>query len=306
VVLTQVTTLQGAFPGSTTTTATGCTVVLGSGASLDFSTLTMRFGGPFVVQGGDGARVSLQQATVTAPTVSLQLTGSDGQFLMNESRLAATGGALSLQFGDKGFMEVKNSGGWYQPRLSARGRLNLSAGANFNGNIVQSGIQGARGIVMAFNGAESAMKIENTDMLVSSGAPSGGTYTNGPFQVTGSAAKQSFEIIQSNLMEAGAAVTIALNGSESKLGLSRLTSQTGSQRIAITALGSLSEVKVENVLLYGNPDVIIEAGAQGSVTVANSPGSITATNLIRARAGLGGSCSVSPQGLSAPTVQICR
>jgi hypothetical protein len=306
VVLTGQTAFQTGWTSTPLHTATGCTVVLGEGASLELDSTTMSFGGAFVVQGGAKAKVSLNKSTLTAGTVTLSLTGAEGQFLMNESRLAATAGNLALQFGEKGFMEVLNSGGWYQPRLSARGRLNLSAGAFFTGVVVKSGLQGARGATFAFNGADSSMKIEGSDLLVSSGATSGGTYTSGPLQVTGSAPKVSFEMLNVNLMEAGQNVVVALNGAESKLGLQSLRSQTGSQRISLTALGAGSEVKVESVLMYGIPEVIIESGPQGSTSLTGSPNTINATQLIRVRAGLGGSCSASAQGLNAPTVQVCR
>jgi hypothetical protein len=305
VVLTEQTKFQTTFTGTTFATPTGCTVVLAPGASFELDTITMNFGGAFVVQGGEKAKVALDKATLTAPAVTLSLTGFEGQFTMNEARLTTTGN-LALQFGQKGLMEVKNSGGWYQPRLAARGQLSLSAGAFFSGSVVQSGLQGAAGVQIALNGTDSNLMLENSDVLVSSGASSGGVYTTGPFSVTGSASKVSFSAINVNLMEASGNITMALNGAESKLGLKSLRSQTGSQRISLTAMGTKSEVNVESVLMYGIPEVIIESGAQGSTTVGGSPNTINSAQLIRARAGLGGSCSVNPQGLSAPTLQICR
>jgi hypothetical protein len=306
VVLTGQTVFQTGWTSTPLHTATGCTVVLANDASFELDSTTLSFGGPFVVQGGTKAKFSLTKSTLTARAVTLSLTGAEGQLQMNEGRLNTTAGNLAIQFGEKGFMEVINSGGWYQPRLAARGTLSLTAGAFFSGNVVGSGVQGARGVTLSFNGTDSSMKFENSDVLVSSGAPSGGTYTNGPFQVTGSASKVSFELINVNLMEAGRNVIVALNGAESKLGFNRVTSQTGSERISLTALGPSSEVKVESVLLQGNPSVLIESGAQGSTTVGGSPNTIRATQTIRARAGLGGSCSVAAQGLSAPTVQVCN
>ncbi len=306
VVLTQPTQWQGASATATVTVPSGCTVVLATGASLELDTLTLRFAGPLVVQGGAQARVSLNRGSITAPRVTLALTGDDGQLLMNESRLASTTGPLALQFGERGVLEVKNSGSWYQPRLAARGRLTLSAGGRFTGSIVDSGVQGARGIGITFNGSESALKIEGSDLLLSSGAPNGGAYTSGDFTVTGSAPKVAFEMLQSNLLEAGQDIHWVLNGTESRIGVQGLTSQTRSQRIVMKAMGLKGEVRVENVLLYASPEAIIESGVQGSTLVTNSPGSINASQLIRVRAGLGGSCSAAPQGLVAPVLQVCR
>jgi hypothetical protein len=306
VVLTQQTKFQTSFEGTTFQTPTGCTVVLAQGASFELDTITMQFGGPFVVQAPGGGGVVLDKATLRAPSVALSLTGFEGKFQMNTARLVATAGDISIQFGEKGFMEIKDSGRWYQPRLSAQGRLSIAAGASFTGSIVQSGLQGAAGISMAFNGTDSGMKIEASDLLLSSGAARGAPYITGPFTVTGAAAKVAFEMINVNLMEASQAVTVALNGAESKLGWMRVSSQTSSRRISLTAQGEKGEVKLENALMYGLPEVVIESGAMGSVSVTNSPGSITASQLIRIRAGLGGSCSASTVGLNAPVLQVCR
>lgn len=307
VILREPTKFQTAFSGTTFSVPGGCNVTLAPGASLELDTITLRFGGPLVVVGGGSSKVTLDKATLSAPAVSISFIGSEGQFEMNEARLDATAGDLRLVFGEKGQFKMVNSGRWYQPRLTAQGQLSIAAGPLFSGTIVQSGLQGARGIGMAFNGTESGMKIERSDLLVSSGAPNGGAYTAGPFTVTSPAAKVAFEMIDVNLMEASQAVQIALNGAESKLGLVSLRSQTSSQRIALGALGSKGEVKVENVLMYGVPEVIIQTGAEGSTTVTNSPGSITSAQRITVRAGAGGSCSATPaSSFNAPVVSLCR
>lgn len=307
VVLTQQTKFQTSFTGTTFSTPTACTVVLAPGASFELDTITMSFGGAFAVQGGQNGKVAIDKATLNAPSIALNLTGTESEFQMDDAHVFATAGNLSLQFGEKGKMEVKNSGGWYQPRLAARrGAFSLSAGAFFTGSVVQSGLQGATGMTFNLTGFDSSLKIEGSDLLVSSGATSPAPFTYGAFQVTGSASKVSFEAINVNLMEAARAVTISLTGAESKVGLLQVRSQTGSQRIGVAASGTKGEVKVENMLFYGNPEVVIESGAQGSTTVTGNPGTITATQLIRIRAGLGGSCSASTQGLTAPVLEVCR
>jgi hypothetical protein len=306
VVLTQQTKFQTSFQGTTFSTPSGCTVVLGTGASLELDTITMSFGGAFVVQGANNTKLVLDKATLTAASIDVGLTGFEGQFQMNESRFASTTGDLSLRFGEKGSMEVKQSGGWYQPRLAAKGVLSISTGALFSGNITMSGLQGARGMSMAFNGTDSTMKLENTDLLVSSGSPNPGPYTTGAFSVTSSAQKVAFETTAVRLMEASQAVNIALSGAESKIGLVGFSSMTGSKNVAITALGEKGEVKIENSRFYGNPNVIVESGSFGTTTVMASPGGFQAQQLVRIRAGTGGSCSATASPHIAPVLEICR
>jgi hypothetical protein len=296
---------QTSFSGTTFVSPTGCTVVLGQGVSFELDTITMHFGGPLVVQAPRGGKVSVDKATLSAPSITLALTGSEGQFQLNEGRVAATQGDLSIAFGSKGLMEVKNSGAWYQPRLSARGALRINSSHFFSGTIVQSGVQGATGIHITLGGSDSSMKVENTDMLVSSGAPNGGTYTAGPFAVRSGAANVSFEMINVNLMEASRDVTIDFGGFASKVGLKSVRSQTGSQRIAFTARGFGSEVKIEDALFYANPEVVVEAGISGNVFIGGSTSSIRATQSIRVRAANQGSCFVQPGAVSAPSQQLC-
>ena len=201
---------------------------------------------------------------------------------------------------------MKNSGIRYAPRLSARGRLTLTAGAGFNGTISQSGMQGALGIGITLDGTESTLKIEGSDLLVSSSVPNGGTYTSGDFSVTSGAAKVAVELLQSTLLEAGKAVQIVLTGAESRIALQGLNSQTISQRIAIRASGFKGEARAENGLLQATPDAIVESGPGSSTQVTHSPGRLSATERIVVHTGTNGSCSASTQGLAAPVLQICR
>lgn len=306
VLLTQQTKLQSGV-WAPFTTPTGCTVILGSGASFELDDTRLIFGGTFTVQGGQNGKVAVSKGAIEAPAVALNLTGTESEFQMDDARVIATTGNLSLQFGEKGKMEIKNSGGWYQPRLAARrGTFTFTAGAFFNGSMVQSGVQGAAGMNFNFNGFDSALKLEKTDLLVSSGATSPPPYVTGAFQVSSSATKVAFEAIDVNLMEASRTVNIALAGAESRIALSDFTSQTSSQRISIAANGTKGEVKIGTVLMYGIPEVIIESGAQGTTSVAGNPNTINSTQLIRIRAGLGGSCSANAQGLNASQILLCR
>lgn len=310
VYLAQQTKFQTSFQGTTFSTPTGCNVVLAPGASLELDTITMNFGGEFVVQGSTGGKVAMAKATLSAPSVNLQLTGFEGQLQINESRLYATVGNLVMAFGEKGKLEINQSGGWYQPRVSAKGTLIVSAGAFFNATILRSGLQGAQGIDIALNGFDSSMKLERVDLLVSSGAASPAPYIFGPLFISGNAEKVSVEMNDVNVMEASQTVDIELAGAESKLSMKGVTSSTGSSEVFIGATGEKGEVKLDITRFFGNPSVTVVSGVSGSTSVSNPTSGVTggfsAVNEINISAGAGGSCNASTLYMNAPILNICR
>jgi hypothetical protein len=306
----QQTKFQTTFTGTTFSTPTACNVVLAPGASLEFDTITMNFGGPFSVRGSTGGKVVLDKTNVSAPSIDLQLTGFEGQLQINESRLQATVGDLDIAFGEKGKMEINQSGAWYQPRVSAKGVLAISAGASFSGTVLRSGLQGAKGIDIELNGFDSGMKFETVDMLLSSGATSPGPYTTGSLMITGLATKVAIEMNGVNVMEASQDVDIDLTGAESKLAMKDVRSQTGSAQVFLGATGEKGEVMIENSRFFGNPNVEVRSGVSGKTEVINATSGVTggfsAVQAIIIGTGAGGACNASSMYMNAPTMSICR
>ncbi len=302
--LAQQTKFQTTFQGTTFATPTGCNVVLAPGASLELDTITMNFGGAFVVQGNTGGKVVIDKATVSAPTVTLQLTGFEGQLQINEGRLNATAGDLVLAFGEKAKMEINQSGAWYQPQVTARGSLSITAGPFFNATLLNSGLQGTQGIGIALNGADSSMKFENIDLLLASGALASGPYITGSLNIASNAPKVSIEMNDVELMEASQYIDIELAGAESKLSLKSVNSQTSSREVFIGATGQKGEVKIEGALFYGIPTVTVVSGASGSTSVVR--GQLTATSSVNVSTGAGGSCYADSLYINAQTLNLCR
>jgi hypothetical protein len=306
----QQTKFQTASTRITYATPTGCTVVLAAGASLELDTVTLNFGGPLVVHGSIGGKVVLDKATITAPSVNFNLTGFEGQLQINESRLAATVGNLALAFGEKGKMEINQSGIHYDPRVSARGTLSITAGASFSGTILRSGLQGAQGVDITLNGFDSSMKFETVDILLSTGATSPAPYTVGSLNIIGNAPKVSIEMNDVDLMETSQNIDIELAGEESKLLLKNVMSATGGRDVFLGATGKKGEVNLENSRFFGQPAVIVTSGESGSTKVVNATSGITggliASERVVISTGVGGSCVGASIYHSAPILDICR
>jgi hypothetical protein len=310
VVLSQPLRLQGSFTGETHVSASGCTVVLAPDAAFELDQITLNFGGPLVVRGNRNGRVQIEKAVVNAPTIALNLLGEDSQFLMNEGRMYASAGDMRLQFGQKGKLEMINSGGWTRGGLSTQGALRIGSGAFFQGNLSNAGLEGASGIFLAINGADSAWKIEQSTLNVSNftfSAVDGSANRSGPLSIVGTAPKASVEIVETNIRFASQAITMRLSGAESTLLLKGTTSQTGSQAVYLGAPGDKGVVLVENSLFYANPGIVVETGTNGSTGVVGNPGTLYAQNSIRVSTGFGGACVVTPLwSLSAPQISACR
>jgi hypothetical protein len=306
----QQTKFQTNFQGTTFATPTGCNVFLASGASLEFDTVTMNFGGALVVRGSTGGKVVMDKTTITAPSVNFNLTGFEGQLQINESRLAATVGNIAFAFGEKGKMEINQSGGWYQPRVSARGTLSITAGASFSGSVLRSGLQGAQGVDIALNGFDSGMKFESVDILLTSGATSPAPYLTGSLTIAGNAPKVSIEMNGVNVMEATQTIDMELAGAESKLLLKDVRSMTGGRDVFIGSTGEKGEVSLENSRFFGLPTVVVTSGVSGTTKVVNATsgvtGGLTASESITISAGAGGSCVANSMYHSAPILNLCR
>jgi hypothetical protein len=300
--------LQGAFTGETQVVATGCTVTLAPDAAFELDQITLSFAGPLTVTGNRNGAVKIEKAVVNAPSIALNLTGSDSQFQMKEGRVIALAGGLDLRFGSKGKFEMVDSGGWTRGGLRASGALRIVSGTFFDAVMSNSGMEGAAGIFLAMNGSESAWKIEKSVLNVSNFTfGDGAAYSAGPLSITSNAFKASVSIAESDLRFASRAVTMHLAGAESTLQLKQVTSQTGSEAVYLGAPGYKGIAMVENSLFYGNPDIVVQSGSEGATAVIGNPGSLYAQRAVRVFTGTGGSCVVTPlSSLIAPQVNACR
>jgi hypothetical protein len=300
--------LQGSFTGETYNSASGCTVVLAADAAFELDQITLNFGGPLNVRGSRNGKVQIEKAVVNAPSIALALTGIDSQFQMKEGRMIANAGDLTMQFGQTGKFDMLDSGGWTRGGLTSAGALRISSGAFFQGASTNAGMEGAAGIFIAMNGADSSWKIEKSTLNVSNFTfADASAYSAGPLSITSSATKANVEIVETNVRFASRSIVMRLMGAESTLLLKQVTSQTGSQTVYFGAPRDKGVVLVENSTFYGNPGIVVETGSNGSTGVVGNPGSLYAQNTIRVSTGAGGSCVVTPLwSLTAPQINACR
>jgi hypothetical protein len=299
--------LQGSFTGETHVSASGCNVILSPDTAFELDQITLNFGGPLTVSGNLKNKVQLQKAMVNAPSIALNLMGSDSQVQVNESRMIARTGNLALQFGQFSKFEMLNSGGWTRGGLTAAGALRIASGAFFEGMLSNAGMEGAAGIFIAMNGTDSSWKIEKSTLNVSNFTfADASTFSAGPLSITSAAYKAKLEIAETSIRFASKAIDMSLTGAESTLQLKQVKSQTSSEAVYIGAPREKGVVLVENSLFYGNPGIVVETGANGSTGVIGNPGSLYAQRNVRVSTGAGGSCVVSPTySLTAPLVSIC-
>lgn len=300
--------LQGRFSGDTQVIATGCTVTLATDAAFELDQITLSFGGPLVVRGNRNGKVQIEKAVINAPSVALTLTGSDSQFQMKEGRVVALTGDLAMQFGSNGKLEIVDSGGWNRGGLTAAGALRIASGQVFEGKLTNAGMEGAGGISLAMNGADSKWTIEKSTLNLSNfNFADASPYRAGPLSITSSALKAFVEISETNIRFASRAIDMRLGGAESTLLLKGVTSQTASETIYLGASGYKGVVLIESPVFYGNPDIVVQSGTEGSTAVIGNAGLLSAQRSVRVSAGAGGSCTVTPAyTLSAPQVSACR
>jgi hypothetical protein len=300
--------LQGAFTGESYSSATGCTIALATDASFELDQITLNFSGPFVVTGRRNSKVQIEKAVVNAPSVDFNLTGIGSQFMMKEGRVLAAEGNLSLKLGHYSKLEIVDSGGWTRGGLTANGLLSISSYAYFSAALVNSGLEGGRGIAVTMSGNDSSWKIENSTLNASNFTLAGeSAFTTGPLTIESSAYKNQVEIIDTNIRFASKAVRIGLSGAESTVLMKNVQSQTGSESVYFGASGYKGIVMLENSGFSGNPSVVVATGIGGSTAVVGSPGYLRAQGSIHISTKNTGSCVVTPISmLTAPQISVCR
>jgi hypothetical protein len=300
--------LQGSFTGETHASASACTVFLVDDAAFELDQITLNFGGPLTVAGSRNSKVQLQKAVINAPSIAVSLTGNDSQVQINEGRMIARAGDLSLQFGQFGKFEMVNSGGWNRGGLTTAGALSVASGGFFQGMLSSAGMEAANGIFIAMNGTDSGWKIEKSTLNVSNFSfASASAFSSGPLSITSDAYKANVEISESYIRFASKTIDMRLTGGESSLLLKKVTSQTASESIYIGAPRDKGVVLIENSLFFGNPAIVVETGSNGSTGVVGNPGSLYAQRSVRVSTGAGGSCVVTPlYSITAPQVSACR
>lgn len=310
------------LPPALVTVNSGCQVQLSPDAQFEADNVNLRFAGPVSFQASAKAAVFFKLAVWNAPSISASLTGPEGSFLSDESRLTASSGNISIALGDISTLGVTGPINGIGNALSAAGTLTVTAGEKFTGSFETTRLRAGTGMNFSLAGPEAVFTANNTNFVSAAGQ----------FALTSPGRSASVDLVGGQV-SAPAGIAIALPGAESKASVvaTRATALAGSVALqagdagrsfgvlkvdqaivraggAFTMIGSVGankgEVVLENSRVTAGAMIFLRSDAEGLTNVLNN--TLSSPSEIRALTGASGACIAEGNLATAPVVAICQ
>lgn len=306
--------------------ATGCTLILGSNATIEIDRASITFDGPLTVQSSHKAGLKLDRSMLVAPTVNVNLEGSGSSLTTNASTLRAAGGDLLVAFGDEGKLEASGKFSSAAATLLSGGGTQIRGEGKFNAMFLSASVTASTNVRIDLTGIEGGLKVENSSF----------SSTSGSVVVEGADANTLIEMKNVDVFFVRDAA-IVVNGNQGAIKVTQLdfAPPTGTALAGGVTIGAgvgsasfgtieASEVKVvkasaftarastggvkgllkfEKSAVTATGLVLLETGGEG--TTEEKDNTLRSQTKIRIASGSGGSCS-SGSSLTAPVVEICR
>jgi hypothetical protein len=323
VVTEDITISMGATASSPEQITTGCVIEMINDADVQLDKVGLSFAGPVTILGGLKSGLAMQEAYVTAPSISLNLPGDESFIRTSFSRLNASAGDLTINLGRIAKLELfryrtaGTFGNVTNGTFFATGNLKITAGERFNLAMVEAVMYGGASLTIETNGFETNLKAENTSLegrtgsmtIIGRGGKMSGEFSNSTLRAGGDldvvAGSTESNLNFSNVQtRAGARVQLYTAGAKGNVNVSNGSVQAG-QGIFVSAIGAEGSVNVENGSYSGGNPTRFVTGAQGKTLVKGA--TITSSGLvdIQTDRAAGGVCEALENRITAPTQQLC-
>ncbi len=313
--------LKVANYGPRVSVASGCRIIFGPNGKLETDSINIGFTGPLTVQGGSSSGAIFVKSLVEAPSVSVDLTGTDNFLGFAESTVRATAGNVVIRTGESSKWTVASRFTGRAQAIIASGSVIVSGARKFEVSLSDTAVSGNTGVDISGSGDEATISIANSNVISSAGAISltspgrQGTLTHAVGQ-----------------LRARSGITISFSGSEGQATLQQVTANAGLGSVSvITALSGARPAKSivleSNITAGGSVSVIAsetgESGeaalessrvtASGGIVVRSGPLGTTNVKLNRLNSGVltgaytgpSGSCTAENNTIVAPAQEMC-
>lgn len=310
------------MPPPLVTVNSGCQVNFSPDSQFEADNVNMRFAGAVSFQASAKASVLFKSTLWNATALNVNLSGNEGGFYADESRLTARAGNLTIGMGGFGTLGITGPINGVGNALNAAGALTVSAGEKFTGTFETTRMRAGTGMTFSLAGPEAAFAANNTTFVAATGQ----------FSLSSAGAKAQVDL-NSGAITAPGGIALNFPGAESKATLlsTRATALAGSVTLqagsagrsfgvlvvdqaiiraggAYTMTASMSADKGEAVLsntsVTAGADILIQSDREGLTNVLNN--AMTSPTSIRAFTGASGACIAEGNGATAPVVAICQ
>jgi hypothetical protein len=312
-------------PPGTEMIATGGTIVLAQGASLELEAVSLNFAGPLVVRGESGqkAEIKLSRSQLNAHAITFDLPGAGSSIGSSLTSLRASIGDLVIAYGDEGKLEFKERllpGPSYG--LSAAGMVEISGGRKLNVMLDETVIDTVSGFLFQANlfGSDLSLKVQKVIFYASEGSVSiGGAILS---------SKASVEILESSFWVRDHTTMrfddeASINLKQTSFGPYPGVATAAGVTIETDILGTInaSEITTFDVVnvafrtshrgvllvdksrLFSDGDLVLQTGNQGITTVKEN--TLAAGTRVRIASSTFGYCNAENNSISAPIQELC-
>lgn len=310
------------MPPPLVTVNSGCQVVFAPDSNFEADNVNMRFAGVVAFQASAKASVLFKSTSWNVAALTANLSGNEGGFFADESRLTARTGDITVGLGAFGTLGITGPINGMGNALNAAGALTVSAGEKFTGTFETTRLRAGTGMAFSLAGPEAVFAANNTSFVAAAGQ----------FALSSSGAKAQVDL-NSGAITAPGGIALTLPGAESKASLlsTRATALAGSVTLqagsagrgfgvlsvdqaivraggAYTMTASIGADKGEAVLsntrVTAGADILIQSDRVGLTNVLNN--TMTSPTGIRAFTGASGACIAEGNLATAPVVAICQ
>lgn len=302
--------------------STGCRIQLTGGADIQFDKVGLAFAGPLVIVGDAQSGLQMQEASLAAPSVLVQLTNLEGSIKMEYSRIDATAGNLDVRLDVNNKVEVIGSRTAGAPlsraALVATGNLSIATTRLHTAVYKDTGIVAGGSISLTAPGSDISIGFENSVAYA----------YNGDIRLELAYNRNKVEINNAALTAVAGQVSLLVRGADSLISASNTAVQAGTS-VQVLSTGPKSEVKygngsitargnillegyatgidgtllVDNVQISGGGDIRMLTGYRGKTMVFGNR--IVGAGLVQAATRTWGVCEANNNQVTAAAVQLC-
>jgi hypothetical protein len=303
------------------TVRTGCRLVFGSNGSIEFDNVGMRFTGALSLQASAKTTFSMKKALLSANSVLVDFAAPEGIVVLDESRLLATAGSVTIDVADDGKLQISKPLAGAINSIQASGLVNLQGGRKYELAMAETRIDAGTGIAISTDGPEGMVQatavILNTRTgqvnITSPGAKAVLDYSLGRiaapagFSVNYAGDEASIDIKTTAIVASAGSVNLQA-GSAGSFGVLKLTEGTlstaGTLFLRASEAFTKGEAVLETMRVTATRGIDVVTGDNGLTSVKIN--NLVSSSLVRAVTGPSGACIAESNTVRAPQVSLCQ
>lgn len=303
------------------TVRTGCRLVFGPNGGIEFDNVGMRFNGALSLQASAKVIFTMKKALLSANTVLVDFAAPEGNVTIDESRLLATAGSVTIDLADDGVLQIGKPLAGATNSIQASAQINLQGGRKYQVAMAETRLDAGTGISISSDGDEAMISATAVTLntrtgqvnVTSSGTQAAFDYSlgriNAPagFNVNFAGDNALVDVKTTTIAAPGGSVNLQ-SGSAGSFGVLKLTEGVlttgGMLFMKASEFATKGEAFLETMRVSAAGGIDVVSGDTGVTSVKIN--NLTSSSLVRAVTGPSGACIAESNTVRAPQVSLCQ